>query len=382
MRLSAALPLAAVLLPLRAAAPTAFPDAFGAALSRHGMVGGGYAIVRAGKLADLRCFGEARRETHAAAGPDTAWHWASITKTLTAIAILQLRDRGKLALDDPIVGYVPELRAVHDPYGPIDAVTIRHLLTHSAGFRGPTFPWGGDQPWHPFEPAHWSQIVAMLPYTEILFAPGSRHRYSNLGIVFLGQAIERLSGDDYEVYIDKNILKPLGMHHSYFDRAPYHLLRHRAGGYYRNAKGLTAAPFDFDTGVTVSNGGLNAPLSDMARYLEFLAGGAGGPDRYRDVLPRATLEEMWRAQLAVESTDASQGGVAPGRDSIGLGFFLHEAGGRRWIGHGGEQGGFVSHFFVDPARGDGHILVCNTDITEGRPQSAAVLRELENLLMK
>ena len=65
----------------------------------------------------------------------------------------------------------------------------------------------------------------MLPFTEILFKPGSKYSYSNLGIVFLGQIIERLSGDDYEVYVDKNILKPLEMHRSYFDATPYHLLK-------------------------------------------------------------------------------------------------------------------------------------------------------------
>ena len=104
-------------------------------------------------------------------------------------------------------------------------------MTHSAGFRAPTWPWGGDKPWHPFEPKRYEQLVAMLPYTEILFQPGSRHSYSNPGIVFLGRIIEQLTGDDFEVYVDKNILKPLEMHRSYFDRSPYHLLAHRSHGY-------------------------------------------------------------------------------------------------------------------------------------------------------
>jgi CubicO group peptidase (beta-lactamase class C family) len=351
-----------------------FDSAFRDAVVRHGIAGGGYAILRAGAPAGMKFAGEARSETHSTAGEETAWHWASITKTFTAIAIMQLRDRGRLALDDPVVRFVPELRDVH---GPVESVTIRHLLTHSGGFRGPTFPWGGDRPWHPFEPAKWSQVAAMLPYTELLFPPGTRHRYSNLGVVFLGQVIERLSGDDYEVYVDKNILKPLGMHRSYFDRAPYHLLRLRAGGYYRTAKGLSAAPFDFDTGITVSNGGLNAPLPDMVRYLRFLAG-----ERNDDVLARSTLEEMWRKQMAVDTTDASQGGTAPGRDWVGLGFFLHQAGGRTWVGHGGQQGGFVSHFFLHPATGDGDIVVFNTDVTEGSPSSAQIIRRLEERLIE
>ena len=74
------------------------------------------------------------------------YHWASITKTLTAIAILQLRDRGRLTLDDPIVRYVPELRQVHDEFGSIDDVTLRMLLSHCAGFQNPTWPYGEGRP--------------------------------------------------------------------------------------------------------------------------------------------------------------------------------------------------------------------------------------------
>src|ERR1051325_452389 len=103
----------------------------------------------------------------------------SIAKTLTGVAIMQLRDRGHFSLDDPAVKYVPELRQVHNPYGDISQVTIRHLMTHSAGFRAGTRPWGGDQPWHPFEPTRWEQVVAMMPYTEILFPPGMKYSYSN-----------------------------------------------------------------------------------------------------------------------------------------------------------------------------------------------------------
>ena len=63
-----------------------------------------------------------------------------------------------LTLDDPIVKYLPELRQVHNPYGSMDAVTLRMLMSHSAGFRNPTWPWGGDQDWHPFEPPGWAQV--------------------------------------------------------------------------------------------------------------------------------------------------------------------------------------------------------------------------------
>src|SRR5579859_2087787 len=259
----------------------AFRPKFESVLKQHGVVGGGFAFVRGQSETEMLAFGEARADIHRAVDDATAYNWASITKTMTAIAILQLCDRGKLSLDDPAVRYVPELRQVHDDFGSIDKITIRHLLTHSAGFRNPTWPWDCDDAancdWQPFEPTKWSQVAAMLPYTHIAFAPGSRWSYSNLGYVFLGQIIERISGDDFEVYIDKNILKPLGMTNSYFDVAPYFLESHVSESYLRAGNTLTPQPLNFDTGVTTSNSGLKAPITDMVKYARFLIGDPTNP---------------------------------------------------------------------------------------------------------
>ncbi len=87
------------------------------------------AIVHLQEPATQLFFGEARKGAGQPVDGETSYNWASITKTMTAIAILQLRDRGKLSLDDPAVRYVPELQQVHDDFGPIDAITIRELLT-------------------------------------------------------------------------------------------------------------------------------------------------------------------------------------------------------------------------------------------------------------
>jgi len=286
---------------------------------------------------------------------NTIYHWASITKTFTAIAIMQLRDRGLLDLDDPVIDVIPELRHVHNPFGTMDEITIRHLLTHSAGFRGPTWPWGGDKDWQPYEPTQWSQLVAMIPYTEILFKPGSRYSYSNPGIIFLGRIIEILSGDDYEVYIDKNILKPLQMYHTYFDVTPYHLLPYRSNNYYIQEGDITANGLDFDTGITVSNGGLNAPLTDMVKYLVFLT---GGNDSKNQILKRSSLEEMWKPQIVIDDNNNL-------KQSIGLSFFILEQNGIRAIGHTGSQKGFMSFFYFDPAREISAICIFNTsDIEE------------------
>ena len=354
----------------------AFHRRFDAELEVHGVIGGGFALVRQKGPAEAFFAGEARRETHMPADGDTAYNWASITKTMTAIAILQLRDRGNLSLDDSAVKYVPELEQVHDAYGPVEAITIRELLTHSAGFRNPTWPWDCDDAkdceWQPFEPTKWMQVAAMLPYTHVAFKPGSQWSYSNLGYVFLGQIIERISGDDFEVYIDKNILKPLGMTESYFDRAPYFLERHVSASYLRAGDRLAPQPLDFDTGITTSNSGLKAPLKDMAKYARFLIGEPGN-GRYEEVLQRSSLEEAWRGGLPAkqqgEGATSYTSGPRGAQPQMGLGFFVLRMDGRRYIYHDGDQGGFSSELLVNPDDGCAAVLVVNTTDT-GAPAAA------------
>jgi CubicO group peptidase (beta-lactamase class C family) len=328
----------------------AFEEKFSSEMREMGAVGAGLVVVRGSKILSSSYYGLADREKNIPASDSTIWHWASVTKTFTAVRLMQLRDRGKLALSDPIVKYVPELRAVHDPYGDVSEITLKMLLSHSAGFRGPTFPWGGDKEWHPDEPTRWEQVVAMLPYTEILFKPGSSFSYSNPGIVFLGRTIEALTHDDYEVAMDKDVFRPLGFSKAFYDRAPYHLEKDMARGYAGEAGAVRPTRANFDSGITVSNGGLNAPLPALAAWLAFLAG--DGPQ----ILSRASLEEMWTPVLATEE--------APG-ESIGLCFFLREAGGTRWVGHSGNQNGFRSRFWLDPKTKVGYVVVMNTTATKG-----------------
>ena len=190
-------------------------------MQRSGIVGGSLYLVRGDQVIAREFHGQMDAQRQQPVDDDTIYHWASVTKTMTAIAIMQLRDRGLLKLDDASVDYVPELKAVHNPYGDMRAVTIRQLLSHSAGFRNPTWTWrDDDKPWQPFEPQRWEQLVAMMPYTELLFAPGSRYSYSNPGVLYLGRVIETVSGENYETYIDKHIFRPLEMHRSYFDATP------------------------------------------------------------------------------------------------------------------------------------------------------------------
>ena len=374
----AGLAVASAALTAQAQAPegwAAVVAGYRSAIQRAGVQGSSLLVVRDGRVAARHNEGFQDAGRRVTVTDETIYHWASITKTFTGIAIMQLRDRGLLSLDDPVVKYVPELRLVHNPFGDMSQVTIRHLMTHSGGFRSGTWPWGGDQPWHPFEPASWAQLAAMLPYTDIRFAPGSQYSYSNPGVVFLGRIIELLSGDDYEVYVTKNILMPLDMRRSFFDRAPYFLLPSRSHSYVRDDAGVREARFDFDSGITVSNGGLNAPLDDMAKYVAFLLGAVPPANHalYDTVLQRSSLEEMWTRQIR-----ATEGEGVNGPDSYaGLSFFIERHGGIELVGHSGDQNGFISHLYLHRPSRTGYLVSFNTDTTAAADGSRISTRQAD-----
>lgn len=240
----------------------------------------------------------------------------------------------------------------------------------------------------------------------ILFKPGSKFSYSNPAIIFLGRIIEKLTGDDYEVYVDKNILKPLGMHSSYFDATPYHLLKHRSHSYYMRDGKRTEGRFDVNTGITVSNSGLNSPVSDMVKYLNFLVGAdrrivtAETPRRgggnaaetnaesnrrdqasYDSILKRSSLEEMWQPQLPTTVDANGNNGFTT---DVGLIYFLNRRDGRTFVGHGGDQNGFISYIDLEPSSRQASIIVFNTNVIypNGTPAEKDVVSRLRNEIKK
>ena len=338
---------------------TAFRETFRQELDRAGIAGGSFMFISSNNVDVNQHYGLANIEKNQNVDSDTIFHWASNTKPFTGIAIMQLREKGRLRLSDPVTKYLPELRKIHNSFGSMDDITIEHLLTHSGGFRGGTWPWRNNKPWEPFEPTEWSQLVAMFPFTEVLFKPGSRYSYSNPGIIYLGRIIEEISGESYESYIEKNIFRPLGMTRSYFDTTPPQLLKYRSHSYYIENGKRTEGRFDADTGITVSNSGLNAPISDMARYVQFLLGDPAQQTAYSEVLARRSLEEMWvpRLKAGVDSN-----GTPGFTTDIGLIFFIDARNGRKLIGHGGDQNGFLSYIDFDPVKKTASIIVVNTQI--------------------
>lgn len=366
-----------------------FTQLFDASVDRDVVVGASVLMVQDGHVVAHHEHGLADRDKAKAIDQATIFHYGSITKTLTAIAIMQLRDRHRLTLDDQATKYIPELRMVHNPYGSMDDVTIRMLLSHSAGFQDPTWPYKQGKPWEPFEPTTWNQLVAMMPYQEVFFRPGSRFSYSNPGFIYLARIIEQLSGDPWETYVQKNIFAPLGLTKSYFGATPYYLQADRSHNFtrVRDAGGKETVEdngADFDPGITIPNGGWNAPLGDLAIYLAFLTNANHGDpamqQRYDTVLKRSSFEEMWRPLYPVP-------GAADGasEQSIGLSFFVVPRGKVTLIGHTGSQAGFLAFLYLNPADGKAVIAAFNTasDLPPGKDRSAfetvrrAALRLLE-----
>jgi len=376
------------------AASQTFREAFERYVRNDSIVGASYVIVKEGRVAERHSLGQADRELNQPVDEHTIFHWGSITKTLTAVAIMQLRDRGKLSLDDSITRYVPELNRIHSDYGPVSQVTLRHLLSHTSGFQNPTWPYrDDDKPWQPFEPTEWSQLVAMMPYQELAFKPGSRFSYSNPAFIYLARVIEKVSGLPWQTYIRRNILIPVGMKRSYFNLSPPSLAKDRSNNYtvFVNEKGNETVKTngrEFDTGITTPNGGLNAPLDDLVRWVSFLTRKAAVTGS--TVLSRSSLEEMWRPVVPVTAT-------AEHPQSMGLSFFLD----RRkfssetitFIGHTGSQAGFRAFLEFNPRNGFAVIAGFNTSRAfghnEAENKSAQIsqkgfndLRELSLLMLQ
>lgn len=349
-------------------------------LKENGIVGSTFIFVHDNQILVKEFYGLANIKKNRKIDENTIYHWASITKTLTGIAIMQLRDRGLLKLDDPIIKYIPNLREVHNPFGDMNEITIRHLMNHSAGFRAATWPWK-SKPWHPHEPSQWDQLVAMFPYTEILFKLGSKWSYSNLGIIFLGRVIELLTTDDWEVYIDKNIFKPLEMYRSYFDTTPYHLKKHKCQSYFFKDGKLTPANPDINTGITVSNGGLKASFPDFVKYLNFLMGDPEKQEIYDQILKRSSLEEMFQPEIGIKDYDKEYRGVGR-KDAMGLTFFIEDNYGMRFIAHSGGQNAFITHFYLNLDSRTAYVVGFNTLASGEKQNTRALDRKIKEYLFK
>ena len=325
-------------------------------------VGGALVMVRDGEILREHYMGIASppfalRNSVQLANRNTIWHWGSITKTLTAVAVMQEFHRFYCpgepcsGLETRVTSLVPEVARIHNPWGGMEEITLRMLLSHSSGLPNGTWPWTRGEPWEPFEPTEWSQLVAMMPYMKLGFEPGTRYGYSNPAFVYLARAVEAVTGDPWQGYVHKSLFMPLGMEASYFGRTPRHLIYERSSNFRVDSTGIVDRGPDFDPGITIPNGGWNAPVTDVARWIGFLSGSSdrAAQARYDRLMPRNLLESMWEPVVRVSDTE-----------QMGLSFFLREVDGQRLVGHTGTQANFRSFFWLNPETRTAVIGVVNT----------------------
>lgn len=168
-----------------------------------------YGLVVDGKLVHSGSMGFTDLDKKTPVTTHSLFRVASMSKSFTTMAILQLRDAGKLSLDDRADAYIPELKNAKLLTADSPPITLRHLLTHAAGFPEDN-PWGDRQ----LDITHDEFLKFLQSPTSFSNAPGMAFEYSNLGFALLGYIIEKVSGETYQQYISENILMPLGMTHT------------------------------------------------------------------------------------------------------------------------------------------------------------------------
>ncbi|MBB4634206.1 serine hydrolase domain-containing protein [Longimicrobium terrae] len=239
---------------------SAFPaiDSLMAAFAERSRVPGiAYGIVIDGRLTHVGTAGV--REVPSRAPVDTAsvFRIASMTKSFTAVAILQLRDAGLLSLDDPAERYVPELASLRAT-GDAPPITIRHLLSHSAGFPEDN-PWG-DQQLAATDEEMSAMMRAGIPFST---APGTSYEYSNFGFAILGRIVANVSGMAYPRYITEHVLRPLGMNSTTLEASAVPASRLARG--YRLRDGEWIEEPALPDGAFGPMGGMLTSVSDLSR---------------------------------------------------------------------------------------------------------------------
>jgi CubicO group peptidase (beta-lactamase class C family) len=303
------------------------------------------AIVEDGRVSVTRGFGVANRERAVAMTPQTVVGLGSTTKSVTALAVLQLVEQGALDLDAPVTRYLPWF-SMDDPRA--GEITLGQLLTHTAGIPA-SATLDGDQ-----SPDALEREVRSLDWVQLQSAPGTRWEYANDGYNVAGLVVQAVSGMPYQQYVEEKIAKPLGMGRTTFDPARGAQLG-LAQGYVKRKGQLQPERTRLTRGYDPA-GMLLSDAEDAGRYLAALLGG-GALDGAR-VLKPETVQRMWSP-----AADVSDG------LSYGLGWFLRTDEGFRVAFHPGELLTMGSTFVVVPERKLGVAVLANLD-SDGKDEIA------------
>ena len=287
------------------------------------------AVVRDGKLVWETAVGTADAQDGRDATPDTQYRVGSITKTFTAAAIMQLRDAGKLDLEDTLDRHVEG--AAHRP-------SLRRLLSHTSGLQRET----QDDAWLSLRFAPAEELVETLGQAEQVLPPGARFHYSNLAFALLGIVVESASGIPYAEYVQQRLFEPLGLVRMSFEPEQPAAVGYRVQEY---AEGVVAERV-VQTGGWMSAGQMWGTVRDLCRWAAFLA----DPDE--SVLSRRTVEEMRTVQAIDDHFRWTAG--------YGLGLGLRRDGERILAGHGGAMPGFIAGVLVSPRDKIGAAVLTNS----------------------
>jgi CubicO group peptidase (beta-lactamase class C family) len=303
------------------------------------------AIVTDQEILWSKAYGMADLEKKVASSPSTIYSICSISKLFTSVAIMKLRDAGKLRLEDLVADHLPwfNLQQQFPDTGPI---TIRSVLTHSSGLpRESDYPyWSG--PDFPFPSA--KQVKAKLGSQKTLYSPSTYFQYSNLGISLLGEIVAEVSGMPFDKYIEENILKPLRLA-STRTKLPESLWRGKLATGHTSKKrdgSRSMLPLFQAKGIAAA-AGFSSTVEDLARFAswQFRLLEKGG----EEIIKASTLREMHRVHW-----------VDPDwKTTWGLGFSVWEVDGKTMLGHGGSCPGYRSTLTIDPNKKQAFVVMIN-----------------------
>ncbi len=329
--------------------------------ARNRVPGIAYGVIVDGTLLHVRALGLREVPTRAVVDTSSVFRIASMTKSFTALAILQLRDAGRIALDTPAETYVPELAGLRYPTSDAPRITVRHLLTHSAGFPE-------DNPWGDQQLAATDDDLARMLRTGVPFsnAPGVAYEYSNLGFALLGRIVQNVSGMPYARYIQERVLRPLGMTSTTMEARDVPANRLAHGYRVRDGEWIEEAPLP--DGSFGAMGGMLTSAADLSRWVALMLDAWPPRDGAESsVLRRSSLREMQQVgrmrpttvarDAAAETLSLNAGGYG-----YGLGLTQTCAFGQV-IAHSGGLPGFGSMMRWLPEYGVGIIALGNRTYT-------------------
>jgi len=338
----------------------AFPDVeryLSAHVASDPLPGLAFGIVVDGELAYGQGLGVRDTATGAPVDLDTAFRIASMTKSFTALAILKLRDEGRLSLEDPVAKHVPELASLAYPTRDSAPLTVRQLLTHSGGFPE-------DNPWGDRQLAIGNDVFARNLAAGIPFStpPGTAYEYSNYGFAILGRIVARASGMPYRDYVDQKILRPLGMTSTRWEPSSVPAARLARGYQWKDGRWIEEPALA--DGAFGAMGGLITTGHDLARYVAFLLSAwpprddpDGGPVR------RSSLREMQqsgRFEGLSTTRPTPEGPTRVTATNYGFGIaFSQECDTRLVVAHSGGLPGFGSIMRMLPEYGVGVFVMAN-----------------------